>query len=186
MLILAETDSFARALGAAGLALSVVVTIIAALGYRRDRPKLKVTQSVSSVPAPIGVPHDSVLTVTVANVGRRPVSIADVSLRSWGANRPLWKVRLVTRWPFLRRPLRVPATLSSASPSEPIETPIVLQPAEARQFEFPKDAATVELMKEHDEHQFVSVVDILGREIRQMASVLSRVVSLSDNEIRVG
>ena len=183
-LILADT--FARVLGAAGLALSLVGTTLVVLSYRRDRAKLTIGIGLRYEPAPQGVPQDSTLVVVVANAGRRPVSIASVSCSSWGADHPSWKIRLLTRWPFLRRPLGVALVIFSAPPAVPIEMPIVLQPAESRQFEFASDAAAVERMKKANEHMFVSVVDIVGREVRKIAPVPSRVVSLEDGSIRIG
>lgn len=84
---LAEVDQFARVLGAAGLALSLVGTVIAVLSFGRDKPKLTVSMSVPSTPAPVGVPHDSTVVVVVANTGRRPVLVS-VQLSSWGAGHP--------------------------------------------------------------------------------------------------
>lgn len=170
-------DTFARVIGLAALSASIIGVAIAYLGYARDRPRLGICIAWRSIPAPSGVPQDQVMTVSVVNVGRRPLSIASVTLCSWGQGHARWKVRLLLKMPFLHRLLGVSRIGFLTNPTEPIETPIVLKAAESKRFEFPKSADLIERCKDADDHEFVSVVDIRNREVRLLAPVPSRIVA---------
>ncbi len=172
-------DTLARTVGLAALGVSIIGTAIAYLGYARDRPRLGISMTWRSIPAPPDVPHDQVMVVSVMNLGRRPLSIRSVTVGSWGQGHARWKVRLLMKMPlaFLHARLGVPDLIFVTKPTEPIETPIVLQPAESKRFEFPKSADLIESQKDKDDHEWVSVVDIGHREERVLAPVPRRVVS---------
>jgi hypothetical protein len=181
--LIAEADTIARVVGVGGLVLAAIGTVLGLLNYVRDRPKLAVSMRIEYGRDRVGVPQDPTLVVVVASTGRHPLSIVDVSLCSWGGGHRRWKIRLLVKWPFLRRLLGVPNVIWGAKPVKPVRTPTVLQPAESLTFEFPRTADVAERLKAEDEHDFVSVVDIVGRELRALAPEPSRVVSNADGSV---
>jgi hypothetical protein len=182
--LLAETDSFARVLSVAALVVSLGGVLVAVASYRRDTAELVVTLSLGSLPAAAGQPHDHRLSVTITNGGRRPESVAAVSLCSYGAGCSRRKVRVLVRQPWLQRWLAGPVVWGRGPDAGP-SLPLVLQPAETQTFEFLTDDATATRQQAHDEHNFVSVVTPVGRELRRMVPRLGRVVPAAENELQI-
>jgi hypothetical protein len=94
-----------------------------------------------------------------------------VRLRSYRGRYPPWKIKLLLRWPSLGRLLRVGSPGSRGVPTRAGTLPVVLQPAESKEFKFRKSDATIERMMKDNEYGFISVETVAGREVRNMAAI---------------
>jgi hypothetical protein len=130
-------DTFARAIAILSLGASVLATTIAALSYRRDRPKLKMAWIAQREPDSRG---PLVLHVHVTNDGRRAASLASVQLISSGGSEvPRWRLRAAGRFPRLASLLRVGVVERVQTPGNPLTAPVLLGPREPLDFRFDLD-----------------------------------------------
>jgi hypothetical protein len=145
-----------------GTTAGVVAALIAALSYRRDRPRLKITWQLEIERASVS------MKVHVVNDGRQPVAVAETEMQNFDPTLA-WRVRAfqkagVLGWLNRHGWFPLPGRGGqSIRPTPHLPHPKTLQPGEPIDFTFPASRLEPFVKTHADKRLFIVVSDALGR-----------------------